>query len=58
MLGYLYTSVIMALLGASERRARLALHEVQVVVAVIQRGFHALLECAVRTAAKREPMGT
>jgi len=44
MLGGLsfYASVIMALVGASERRARLALHEVRVVVRVIQRGFEAL----------------
>ena len=42
-----YASVIMALLGASERRARSALHEVQVVVPVIQRGFQALLVCPV-----------
>ena len=38
-----YASVIIALVGASERRARLALHEVHVVVRVIQRGFQALL---------------
>ncbi len=47
-----YVSVIMALLGASERRARLALHEVLVVVGVIQRRFQALLVCAELIAAR------
>ena len=52
-----YASVIMALLGASERRARLALHEVQVVVPVIQRGFQALLVCPLRIPGGCVPVG-
>src|SRR5512133_2215624 len=48
-----YASVIMALLGASERRARFALHEVQVVVPVVQRGFQARLIGTVRIASRR-----
>ena len=52
-----YASAIMALLGKRTGRVSPA-RSSWLLLALIQRGFHALLECAERAAAKCDPMGT